>query len=222
MTGRLLLLLLTLMPALLCAEERYVTDQFKITMRSGESTSHKIIKMLLSGSKLELLEENPESNYSKVRTQDNEVGYVLSRHLLMMPAARERLASAEKRIQRLQHEQDQLKKQLVQLREEHQQLQVENDASIKQKNLAETELEKIKLTAADAIKISNQRNALADKISSLNIKVDDLTQENTILKDRSRENWFMIGAGVITAGIILGLLLPHLRLRRRKSSWGSL
>ena len=32
----------------------------------------------------------------------------------------------------------------------------------------------------------------------------------------------MIGAGVIILGMILGLLLPHLRFQRRKSSWGSL
>jgi SH3 domain protein len=31
----------------------------------------------------------------------------------------------------------------------------------------------------------------------------------------------MIGAGVILIGVLIGVLLPHLRFRRR-SSWGSL
>lgn len=222
MKGLPLILLLMLAPAAPHAESRYVTDQFKITMRSGESTSHKIMRMLPSGAKLELLEENADSGYSMVRTQDDDVGYVLTRQLLAIPAARERLAAAEVRLQKLQQEPEQLKAKLAQLRGEHRKLQTENSDTVREKDRLEQKLEKIQRTAADAIKISSQRDALANKVTALNREVETLTQNNSTLRDRTRENWFMIGAGVITGGIFLGLLLPHLRFRRRKDSWNSL
>lgn len=222
MNCRLLLLSFILAPALLHAEARYVTDQFNITLRSGESTNHKIIKMLPSGTRLELLEENPESRYSLVRTADDETGYVLTRQLLTVPVAREQLTTAEKRIQQLKLEPEQLRQQLTQLQGEHRRLQLENDQALKDNNLLANELEVIKITAADAIKISSQRKSLANKVSELNLKLETLTQENTLLQDKTRENWFLIGAGVVTGGILLGLLIPYLRPRRRKDSWGSL
>lgn len=51
----LILLLLLGAVANLQAESRYVTDQFKVTLRSGESASHKIIRMLPSGYQVELI-----------------------------------------------------------------------------------------------------------------------------------------------------------------------
>ena len=54
----LLLCLLLLLPGLLTAETRYVTDIAKITLRTGESTSHRIIRMLSSGTSLKVLSNN--------------------------------------------------------------------------------------------------------------------------------------------------------------------
>ena len=48
-----------------------------------------------------------------------------------------------------------------------------------------------------------------------------LAQENETLRDRTARDWFMVGAGVVVLGILIGLILPRLRIRRR-SSWGDL
>jgi SH3 domain protein len=53
-------------------------------------------------------------------------------------------------------------------------------------------------------------------------QVENLKQENRELRNETNQRWFLIGGGVIIVGIILGLILPHLRFQRRKSSWGSL
>jgi len=52
-------------------------------------------------------------------------------------------------------------------------------------------------------------------------ELQTLTQENESLRDRSHRDWFMVGSGVTIAGIILGLILPRIRFRRR-SSWDTL
>ena len=43
-------------PAL--AESRYVTDDLEVTLRQGESTGHRIISMLKSGTQVEVLSTN--------------------------------------------------------------------------------------------------------------------------------------------------------------------
>ena len=75
---------------------------------------------------------------------------------------------------------------------------------------------------ADAVRIANERNELRNSVRTLTRELEDVKQENRDLHNQTAQNWFMIGAGVIILGIILGLLLPHLRFQRRKSSWGSL
>ncbi len=52
------------------AETRYVTDQLEATLRTGESVTHRITKMLPSGTTVEVLSTNPKTGYSRIRMQD--------------------------------------------------------------------------------------------------------------------------------------------------------
>ena len=83
------------------AETRYVSDRLEITMRSGTSTSHGIVRMLRSGTPVEVLENDKDSGYSRVRISSGKEGWVLTRFLMSGPAARDRLADAEKRADEL-------------------------------------------------------------------------------------------------------------------------
>jgi SH3 domain protein len=49
---------------------------FQRNLDSGESTSHKIVKMLPSGARLTLLDVNKATGYSKVKTAAGVVGYL--------------------------------------------------------------------------------------------------------------------------------------------------
>ena len=222
MTKILLALVLLLTFGTVQAEKRYVTDQFKITLRSGESSSHKIIKMLPSGTELELLGSNKATGYSSVRTKDGKTGYVLTRQLMKIPSARDRLAKAQERLQELQAEPDALSSRLSRLQGQHQALQQSYATLKSEKERLDKELESIRRTASNAIRISNERNELRKMVAKLTREVEDLKQENRELSNDSNQKWFLIGAAIIILGIILGLILPHLRFQKRKSSWGSL
>ena len=43
------------------AETRYVSDELQITLRSGQSTQHQILRMIPSGTPLEVLETNEDT-----------------------------------------------------------------------------------------------------------------------------------------------------------------
>jgi SH3 domain protein len=87
----------------------------------------------------------------------------------------------------------------------------------------EQQLATIRHASANVLDITNDREQLRLQVADLSRTRADLEQENRDLKNQTNQRWFMIGAGVLVGGVLLGLILPHLRLgRRRKSSWGSL
>ena len=220
---RLLLMLLCLCAAgHAAAETRYVTDQFEITLRSGESTKHKIVRMLQSGSAVEMLGTNESNGYSKIRTEDGTTGYVLSRQLLDEPVARDRIVDLETRLAELQQAPDQLAAQLSKLQSAHATLQMDHEELRAEKSHLEEELATIRHASANVMRISEERTELRQSTADLSRRVANLQQENLDLKNQSDQRWFLIGAGVVLGGILIGLILPHLRFQRRKSSWGSL
>lgn len=221
--ARVILLLLSLFAVgQAVAETRYITDQAEFTLRRGESTRHKIIRMLPSGEPVEVIESNSESGYSKVRTEDGTVGYLLSRQLLTEPTARNRLAGFEAKLADLQQAPDQLAAQLSQLQSAHEKLTSDYDDLQRERDQLEEELATIRYASANVTQITQERSELRKSVSDLSRQVADLQQENGDLKNQTTQHWFLIGAAVVIGGILIGLILPHLRFQRRKSSWGSL
>ena len=204
------------------AETRYVTDKSQIMLRKGESTKHKIIRSLPSGEAVEELGANKSSGYSQIQTGDGTTGYVLTHQLQDEPAARERLAAMEARLAELQQAPDQMASKLTELQTAHEVLQLDHQDLATEKARIEQELTSIKHASANVVLITEERAELRKNLADLTRQVADLQQENQDLKNQTTQRWFLIGAGVVSGGILIGLILPHLRLRRRKNTWGSL
>ena len=211
-------LLLFLLSTAALAKNAYVTDEIKITLRTGESATHRIVRMLPTGERLTVLSENADSGYSKVRTANGSEGYVLTRQLVDQPVARDRLAALEAEVKQLKAAPGELSSRLASLTDEHKKLSAEYE-QLKQ---VDQEFAALQRTSSNAVRIANERNELRKQVASLTREVEDVKQQNRELENKTAQNWFLIGAGVVVGGILLGLILPHLRVRRRKSSWGSL
>jgi SH3 domain protein len=89
------------------------------------------------------------------------------------------------------------------------------------KTKLEKELETIRRVSADQIAMYEENKELKSQLLNLRRTIQTVTQENVSLKDSSARKWFMVGSAVCAIGIILGLVLPNLRFRK-KESWGSL
>lgn len=200
------------------ASTRYVTDDFKINMRTGKGTQYQIIHMPSSGTALEVLEVDTETGYSKVRTPQGREGWVLTRYLQDTPVARERLAQAERRLQRATEQNAGLRKERDELRAQN----TEQSSLIEQLR-AETgktgeELENLKKVAARPVELNQENQALREQNVKLEKDLQLVRQENQVLKDGSARDWFVAGAGVLIFGMLLGFVLPKLR-GRPKSTW---
>ena len=201
------------------AESRYVTDELKITLRRGESTSHKVIKMLPSGAKLEVLSVNDDNGYAHVRTQDGTEGYVLARMLKKERIARDKLAVAQKKLAALRANPDKVRKELDSTKQELEQVSSAYSALQQQNEKLGKEAASLRETSASAVETAAQRDKLASENAALTAQVAELKKFKENLQNDEFRRWFLIGAAVMLVGIILGLVLP--KMRRRRSGFGS-
>jgi SH3 domain protein len=200
------------------AESYYVSDSLEITMRSGKSTSHGIIRMLRSGTPLTVLETDNDSGYSRVRTRDGKTGWVLSRFMMKGQAARDKLAATEKKLAELELENSQMEATMETMKEKVSSMEKERTSLDGVNRKVSQELAEIKRTASSALAIDSENKELKSRVVALERNLQTLHQENEGLKDRTARDWFMVGAGVVLLGIIVGLIIPRIRWRK-KSSW---
>lgn len=205
--------MLFLLAANVAAETRYVDDVLKITIRTGQGTTHKILRSLDSGTPLEILEDAGE--YTFVRTRDGLEGWVLSQYLTKTPVARDRLVQAEKRLSRLQADKQELEKALAELRQEKGNVEkTQQNLSVEAAKLND-ELEHLRNVAKRPIELDTQNRELKQQVQTLQSTIEELKADNTHLKDRTQRDWFITGAGVLFGGILLGLILPMLRRKKK-------
>lgn len=199
---------------------RYVSDELEITMRNGQGVKFAIRKMLSSGTKLEVLETDP-NGYSKVRTDAGIEGWVLTRYLDNQPSSRDRLAASEQKVANLELEIAKYKTEIETLSSQN------NDTDSQNLSLTETsqrlkkELDNLRRTASNAVALENENRQLKEKLQEIDHQTQLLILENSGLKDNNAKTWFLVGAAVLIVGLLLGLIIPRLRFQK-KSSWGSL
>ncbi|HUL11872.1 MAG TPA: TIGR04211 family SH3 domain-containing protein [Methylococcaceae bacterium] len=193
----------------LCAQavqQAYVTDKLEVQMRSGRSLQHKILKMLPSGTPLTALETDENTGYTRVTLESGEQGWVLTRYLTTEPVGRMQL-------EQLGEENKALKNELAALK-------IAKDSAEKSGRDMNTELIAIRHASANAIQIQAERDQLQEKVIDLERELETTRREKQALDDDIKQDWFLIGAGVLFGGMLLGLILPRLSWRKR-DSWNS-
>ncbi len=222
MTRRIIVFFLLVLAASAAdAQARYVSDRLEITLRTGTSTQHSIIRMLASGTRLDVLEVDAPSGYTRVRAADGTEGWVLSRYLMDRPAAREQLEAATSRVDTLTARVAELTSELELLRGERNTLDAERSGLGAEAEELRAELERIKRVSASAMELDKANRELRTRLAAAEQAGDDLRMEVAELKRNTQRDWFVAGAGVLVLGLVLGLVIPRLRFGRR-SRWGDL
>ncbi len=203
-------------PAL--AQTRYITDRYEITLRTGQGTSYQIIRMLPSGTRVEVLNDDPESGWSQVRLPNGTEGYVLTRMLMTEPAARDQLAATRRQMQDLRSMANQASAELEQRTAERDDLAEQLAAVGAERDRLATELDEVRRVSANALALNNQNQQLQERLTAARESATALEIENEALARNKNQRWFLIGAGVLGGGILFGLIAPRLR-RRKRSQW---
>lgn len=197
------------------AAPAWVSDQFEITLRSGPSTGNAIQLMVDSGLRLEVLERDADSGYSRVRTPGGTEGWVLSRYLMSEPSAREQLQKLTSQLTNANSRGTSLDSQMKAVKGEYESANNQIKKLEREKAAVEKELSDIKRTAANVLAINDQNKSLMDQLTAAQIRADTFEQENRQLGSQTTRYWFMAGALVLLVGIVLGIWLPRIRWQRR-------
>jgi SH3 domain protein len=201
------------------AQTRYVTDRTIVELRRGPSTEYLILRNLEAGERVEVLEQNEAEGYTRVRVADQGTeGWILTRFLTAEPIARDRLAAAERNLATARERVTSLETQTAEL---------SRDLAATRTELAQTrtthatvsqELTSIRTASANVVEIRDQNTSLQQRLVQRDREVEQLTAENVRLAARSNQNWFVVGAAVLLGGMVIGLIAPSLR-RKRRSDW---
>src|SRR5262245_7620505 len=197
-------------------QTRYVTDRTQVELRRGPSTEYRILRYLEAGDRVEVLSE--EQGFSHVRIDQDTEGWMPTASLIAEPIARERLAVAERslttareRVTALEGQNRELEHDLASTRAELEQTQA-NHGTVSR------ELADIRTASANVVKLRDDNSSLQQRLVQRDLEVEQLTAENARLAARSSQNWFIVGALVLFGGIVIGLVAPSLR-RKRRSDW---
>ena len=206
------------MPAQAQQGDRWVSDSFEVMLRKGKGNQQSIVRMLSSGTQVELLELDEAEGYARVRTPGGAEGWMLSRYLLKTPPAKVRLPSVEQQLATSQGKRRELEQELGDVRGERDQLKRQVAELERSGATLQNELSDVRRLSSNVIQIDEQNQQLRERLAAAEQTLTELQREKERLEGQSAREWFVVGAGVVIVGIILGLILPRIRWRR-KSSW---
>lgn len=199
------------------AKTKYISDELVVTVRTGQGNHTPIIKTIKSGERIEILEET-DTGYSRIKTADGTEGWIRTQFVADEPTAAQKLAKVQEKLAQLEAANQTLKKENKDLRTESAKTEESLNKLQGEFSNSQKELAHLGKVAANPIMLDKENKELREKFTSMSHELEMLRNEHQVVKDRSRQNWFMAGAGVIILGMAIGLLLPKLRFKR-KDRW---
>jgi len=149
------------------AQTHYVTDEFKLMLRTGPGIGNKIIKTLPTGTKLSVVIEDAGKGHSQVRTEDGTIGYVFTKFVTKDVPSKFRVQFLEKQLADLKGKPEGLQSKLLNLQESYDDLSQNYQKSIGVKEDLSKQLEKIKIASSDAVGLSESNTKLEEEVRQL-------------------------------------------------------
>ncbi|MFS1537753.1 MAG: TIGR04211 family SH3 domain-containing protein [Candidatus Phlomobacter fragariae] len=177
-------------------ETLYVSDERPIFINRGPGTDYRIIGSLKSGDQVQLLSTDHETDYAQILDYKGRVAWLPKNQLSKKISVKARIPLLEKENQELREKLTNIDSNWNNQTTEMQSKVVANDQII------------ANLTAKNE-KLKNELIRSGKKLEIAQINLDNNRRELIL-------QWFMYGGGVAGAGLIFGLLLPHIIPRRKK------
>ncbi|WP_338516723.1 TIGR04211 family SH3 domain-containing protein [Erwinia aphidicola] len=178
-------------------EKRYISDELSTWVRSGPGNDYRLIGTLNAGEEVTLLQSNDNSKYGQIRDNQGRTTWIPLAQLSEQPSLRSRVPQLEQQVKDLTAKLANIDGSWNERTAEMQKKVAGSDGAI---NSLKEENQQLK----------NQLVVAKKKVDAANVQLDD--KQRTIIMQ-----WFMYGGGVAGVGLLLGLLLPHMIPRRKKS-----
>ncbi|WP_122024178.1 TIGR04211 family SH3 domain-containing protein [Salmonella enterica] len=179
-------------------ETRYVSDELNTWVRSGPGDNYHLVGTVNAGEEVTLLQS--DANYGQIKDSSGRTAWIPLKELNTTPSLRTRVPDLENQVKTLTDKLNNIDTTWNQRTADMQQKVAQSDSVI---NGLKEENQKLK----------NELIVAQKKVSAANLQLDD--KQRTIIMQ-----WFMYGGGVLSIGLLLGLVLPHMiPSRKRKDRW---
>ncbi|AMO55870.1 hypothetical protein GZ77_07820 [Endozoicomonas montiporae] len=201
------------------AANKYVTDIVYVPLRAGPGNQYRILHQgLRTGTRMTVLEENAGEGFTKVQMSDGSEGYVRTQYLMDQQPARSRLPKEQEKNQQLTTQLQQLEAQLKQRENELQSVKASLKNTSNMLDEKTTELVSLREATAEPLALDRRNKQLMEENLRYKNRVEVVEAENAQLVRNNSIRWYLYGGGTILMGILLGLFLPMVRLRRKPAS----
>jgi len=195
------------------AENKYVSDAVKVTMRTGPGNDRKIISLLRVGTKVEVVQ--PGDEWTLVRLANEKEGWVINRFLTDKIPSDIELKILKSKYQALKDSASQIQEKNSLLKVENEKLTTEFTVSRKKLQKTTNDYEDLKTESKEFLKLQSKFKAASSKLAEQTKKAEKFEDELTKLLWNQNIKWFLSGAGVLILGFIIGFSAK--RQRRRSS-----
>ena len=213
--GYILFILIIILISSLSAEadSMYVTDVLKVTLRTGPSVNNKIIKMVESGQKIEVIE--PGQEWSLVRLDDGMEGWILNRYMILGETNKIKLVKLESNYSKLKAKFSSIFEENAEIKTENKKLGSElSDTKIELERIRNN-YESLKADSAEFLTLRSNFEKISKQLSEQTQKATELEAQVSDLEVSYYIKWFLAGSGVLFVGFILGFSTKR---QRRQSS----
>ena len=211
------ILLLLLASAGAGAATLYVSDELTVPLRRGPSNGHRIINAALpSGTALEVLGEDKAAGFTQVRTPNGTDGWVPTQYLTPQPVAKDLLAAATKRVEKLEAELKATKETFQETRGARAEAESRSTNLDKQAKQLQAELAEVRRVSATSLTQYEENKQLKVENQDLHAKVTALSNQVGQLQNNTQLRWLLGGGALVLLGLGLG---SWIKSRPKRSSW---
>jgi len=197
----------------------YVTDSLKITLRTGPGTDNKIIAILSSGERLEVLETG--NDWTRVRVLGSEgeqkEGWLLSRFLIERQPWEMQARNLAKETTSLKEKLGVTEKKWRESSNRARELQEKFQKTSESLKKVQADFDSLKNESSDFLELKREYEAATSDLKTAKDAVQRLTKENEILQSSKIMEWLLAGALIFLGAWLIGLIIGRREKKRRRA-----
>lgn len=180
--------------------DSYISDNLYIYLHSGPGTQYRIMGSVDAGTKISIMEDKQENGYTQIIDDRGRKGWIESKFIsykqslkLLVPLLNAELTKVKAAL-----------------------ANATSDATAKTQGL----IESLELRNTQLRELEERTTELNQKLIDSETEIRELRAQIDTQKDDLLMRWFTYGGMVAGAGLLFGLIMPHIIPRRKKRNSG--
>ena len=217
-SGMFFLLLNFLAVTAYAQEQRYITDEILVPVRSGAGGEYRIVnKGLSSGTPITLFSLSDDGVWAEVETRGGTRGWLRAQYIQAELPKKILLEQAAARYRELEADRNKLLSMLDDTQSEAYIADEELEDLRERLATTDAELLEIRRISGAAIELDARNQSLAKELENKRSEAELLKLENVRLQERIDSNMIIDGALAVLLGVIIAALAPRLMPKRRRN-----